>query len=206
VAGQNAPLSHAPAQPLQTHPLATLVTLEADGTPQADLIPLQWHPAGDHGFLRGHVARANPLWQRAQGQTVLALFHGPQGYVSPGWYPSKIEHGKGVPTWNYTVVQARGQLRTLEDPEDLRPLLAELTAPQEALQSHAPWRLEESPADYLAAMLRAIVGIEIAVTELVGKWKLSQNRTDTDRQGVIQGLQARPEASAQALARCMRGD
>lgn len=192
---------------MNKHPLATLVTLGPDDAPAADLLPLQWHPeevAGPRlGWLRGHVARANPLWQQAAGQSVLAVFQGPQAYVSPGWYSSKQEHGKAVPTWNYAVVQARGCLRTIDDPMQLQTLLTALTAQHEAVQAH-PWQLSDAPADYLASMLRAIVGIEIEVTHLVGKYKLSQNRAEPDRQGVIRGLLGSEPQPAHPMAELMQ--
>ncbi len=173
---------------MRERPLATLITLSADG-PSADLIPLEFHPDdGEHGTLRGHVARANPLWQRA-GATALAVFTGPGAYISPGWYASKQEHGKVVPTWNYTMVQARGTLRAIDDAAWLRALVGRLTDRHEAAQAR-PWRVSDAPDDFVQQMLRAIVGIEIALTSLVGKWKVSQNRSAADREGTARGLAA----------------
>ena len=143
---------------------------------------------GAHGTLRGHVARANPLWQHA-GAPALAVFTGADAYVSPGWYPGKREHGKVVPTWNYTMVQARGPLRAVEDASWLRALVGRLTDHHEATQAR-PWSVGDAPADYVQQMLRAIVGIEIALTSLVGKWKVSQNRSTADREGVAGGMAA----------------
>lgn len=183
---------------MRAHPLATLVTSSADG-PDADPLPLLWDEATR--TLRGHVARANPLWQRAAGQRVLAVFHGPQGYVSPSWYPSKARTHKVVPTWNYALVHAHGTLRAVHDAAWLRRLVGELTDTHEARQAQ-PWRIDDAPAEYLAQMLQAIVGIEIAVERLVGKFKLSQNRDTADRAGVQQRL-AEGEAAAQALAAMM---
>lgn len=189
---------------MRGHPLATLVTLGADGL-TADAIPLDYDAtAGAHGTLRGHVARANPLWRQADGQVVLAVFNGPQAYVTPSWYPSKATTHKVVPTWNYAVVHAHGTLRAVEDARWLHDLVARLTLIHEAGRS-PPWTVTDAPADYVQQMLRAIVGIEIVVTKLVGKWKVSQNRQDADRLGVAAGLQAEPGDAAQAMAALVRG-
>ena len=171
---------------MREHPLALLTVAGSDGV-TADLVPLEYDPtAGPLGTLRGHVARANPLWQRS-GLPMLAVFQGPQAYVSPNWYPSKREHGKVVPTWNYTMVQARGPLRAVEDAPWLHDLVGRLTDHHESAQP-APWAVDDAPADYVQQMLRAIVGIEIELTALVGKWKVSQNRAEADRAGVAAGL------------------
>lgn len=168
------------------HPLATIITTAEPGL-TADLVPLEFHPElGTHGVLRGHVARANPLW-RQQGTHVLAVFHGPQAYISPNWYPSKREHAKVVPTWNYTLVQARGTLVAVEDAPWVHALVSRLTDHHEAPQP-APWAVTDAPDDYVQQMLRAIVGIEIHVQSLLGKWKVSQNRLGADREGVADGL------------------
>ena len=165
-----------------------VATSDADAT-SADLIPLEFiADAGEHGTLRGHVARANPLWRQA-GAQALAVFSGPEAYVSPGYYPSKREHGKVVPTWNYTMVQGRGTLRAIDDAPWLRAFVGQLTARHEATQAQ-PWSVNDAPDDYVQQMLKAIVGIEIPLTSLVGKWKVSQNRSAADREGTAQGLAA----------------
>lgn len=169
---------------VRDHPLATLIVGTSDG-PTADLIPLTL--GDDARTLQGHVARANPLWRHADGARVLAVFSGPEAYVSPGWYASKREHGKVVPTWNYTMVQARGTLRAVQDAAWLRALVERLTAHHEAKQA-APWSVADAPDDFVQQMLRAIVGIEITLDALVGKWKVSQNRSAADRAGVAAGL------------------
>ena len=175
---------------MHAHPLATLIVATPDG-PTADLIPLEYHANdGPHGMLRGHVARANPLWHHA-GAAALAVFQGPQAYVSPNWYPSKREHGKVVPTWNYTMVQAHGTLHTVDDAPWLHALVRRLTDRHEAAQA-SPWAVDDAPDDYVQQMLRAIVGIEIRLTTLTGKWKVSQNRSAADRQGVADGLREDP--------------
>ena len=187
---------------MREHPLAWIVTQPAGGL-TADPIPLELDAgAGPHGTLRGHVARANPLW-RADGTTVLALFQGPQAYVSPGYYPSKAATHKAVPTWNYAVVEARGTLRAVEEAPWLRALVGRLTDHHEAAQS-PPWSLGDAPPDYIDQMLRAIVGIEIPIEQLLGKWKLSQNRSLEDRMGVAGGLEADGRPSARQTAAMVR--
>ena len=180
---------------MRERPLATLVVATRSG-PSADLIPLEYvADAGPHGTLRGHVARANPLWQHA-GAQALVVFTGPDAYVSPGWYAAKREHGKVVPTWNYTMVQARGVLRAVDDAAWLRALVGRLTDHHEAAQA-TPWQVGDAPDDFVAQMLRAIVGIEITLDTLQGKWKIGQNRSVADREGVAAGLDAtQPEMAA----------
>lgn len=175
------------AEFMARHPLASLVTLGADGL-EYNPVPLHYDPTprddAPHGCLRGHLARANPQWRDYRPEVAaLAIFTGPNAYVSPNWYPSKAEHGKAVPTWNYAVVEARGPLRIIEAEDELHQLLATLTATHEAGQPH-PWQLADAPEDYLAAQLKAVVGIELAVQRLTGKWKMSQNRSPEDRAGV----------------------
>ena len=179
---------------MREHPLAALVSLGEDGL-TADHLPLEFDAtAGEHGTLFGHVARANPLWRVAAGAPVLAVFGGPQAYVSPSWYPSKAATHKVVPTWNYTVVHAHGVLEAVEDAPWLRALVGRLTDHFEAPRP-TPWAVADAPADYVQQMLRAIVGIRIPVTRLIGKWKVSQNRSEADRLGVADGLGADPMAA-----------
>ena len=186
-------------------PLATLVRGGAELA--ADVLPLEVERVGDGWRVAGHVARANPLWREADGQPVLALFQGPQAYVSPNWYPSKFQHGKAVPTWNYTMVQVHGTLRAIEDPAWLRAFVTRLTQRHEGGRA-VPWHVGDAPPDYLDAMLKAIVGIEIEVTRVEGKFKLSQNRPAEDRTGVVLGLEAdasmRRQPEADALAQAMQ--
>ncbi len=188
---------------VQAHPLGLLVTHGASGL-QADSVPFLLDPGpGPHGTLRAHVARANPVWRQAAGGEVLVVFQGPQAYISPGWYPSKAEHGKVVPTWNYAMVQARGRLRAVEDAAWLRALVTRLTTRHEAAQAR-PWAVTDAPPDYIDQMLRAIVGIEIELSALTGKWKVSQNRSAADRAGTAAGLEALGDADALAMAREVR--
>ena len=181
---------------MRAHPLATLVSTGADGL-TADHVPLEYDPdAGPHGTLLGHVARANPLWQQARGQPVLAVFSGPQSYITPSWYATKALTHKVVPTWNYSVVHAHGLLEVVEDAPWLHGLVSQLTQHHEAARAQ-PWAVGDAPADFVQQLLRAIVGIRIPLARLVGKWKLSQNRDAADRQGVARGLQADGAVPAQ---------
>lgn len=186
---------------VRRHPFGLLVTQTADG-PSANGIPFILDPDGAAGLgtLRGHVARANPVWREAATEVPsLVVFQGPDAYVSPGWYPSKAEHGKVVPTWNYVMVQARGRLRAIDDPAWLLQLVTRLTERHETPRS-APWAVSDAPADYVQTMLRAIVGIELELTSLSGKWKVTQNRPAADRAGVVDGLKAVGDDAAMALA------
>ena len=196
---------------LRQHPLGLLITQDAQGAPVANAIPFLLDPGpGQFGTLVGHVARANPLWQAAAAGTVqpqaLVVFQGPNGYISPNGYVAKAEHGKVVPTWNYAVVQARGPLRLL-DSAAAHALVTRLTNRHEAGQRQ-PWAVVDAPADYIDSMLGAIVCIEIPLTTLVGKYKLSQNRSAADRAGVVANLQDAAhrdvQADAQALAQWMQ--
>lgn len=187
---------------MREHPLATLVTVGPDG-PTADHVPLEFDAASN--TLRGHVARANPLWQAAAGQQVLAVFSGPQAYVTPSWYPTKAVTHQVVPTWNYTVVHAHGRLRAVEDAPWVHALITRLTDEHETGRLQ-PWAVTDAPEDFVHKLLRAIVGIEIPVDRLVGKWKVTQNRSQADRLGVADGLAAEPRPEARALAPIVRGD
>ena len=199
------PDGEAMAQLLAAHPLATLAWQSGDGL-TAEHLPLMWDRAdgdGSLGTLRGHVARANPVWREAAGAEVLAAFQGPQAYITPSWYPSKAANAKVVPTWNYAVVHLRGTLRVIEDAAWLRALVGRLTDVHEASRTQR-WQVDDAPADYIEQMLRAIVGIEIEVTSLQGKWKLSQNRSAADRAGVAAGLAALDTDTARDMAGWVR--
>jgi transcriptional regulator len=174
---------------IRQRPLATLVTLTSQGL-VANHIPLHLTDTpAPLGTLRGHVARANPLWQEYQANVnVLAVFHGPDSYISPSWYASKADTGKGVPTWNYAVVHASGSLRVIEDPAWLRTQL-ELLTEQNEQHFAEPWAVADAPSEYTKKLIAAIVGIEIEITCLTGKWKTSQNQSAPNREGVIAGLE-----------------
>jgi transcriptional regulator len=184
---------------MRSHRLATIVRITPAGL-DADHIPLLLDSdAGMHGKLFGHVARANPLWQDADGQNVLVIFQGPEAYITPSWYASKAEHGKVVPTWNYAVVHATGTLTAHDDADWLHAHVTQSTDTSEARLAK-PWKVSDAPDDYIRATARAIVGIEIAIQSVVGKWKVSQNRSANDRAGVISGLAADSQRDAAAIA------
>ncbi len=187
---------------VEAHPLGTLVTHTAEGL-SADHIPFEiGAPTAEapFGTLRAHAARANPLWRQA-GAEVLVVFQGPSAYVSPSLYAEKPFSGKVVPTYNYAVVHAHGVLRAIEDPDWILALLGRLTARHESPRA-APWSVDDAPADYIAAMLKAIVGIEIPLGRLQGKWKLSQNRAPQDQTAVA--LDTAGQSGAAGMAALMR--
>jgi transcriptional regulator len=188
---------------IRAHPLAALVTQDAAGL-DANHIPLLVDPGpAPWGTLRGHVARANPLARTGECDA-LAIFQGPQAYVSPAWYPSKRETGgKVVPTWNYVIVHAHGRLRVIDDKRWVLDLVRSLTERHEAGRP-APWGVSDAPADFIARQLEAIVGIELQITRLTGKWKASQNRPERDRAGTAAGLTAEGREAAAAMSALVR--
>lgn len=172
-----------------SNPLGLLVSNGENG-PHATSIPFHLIDSGSpYGTLQAHLARANPHWQTIDSQSVLVVFQGPDAYISPKWYPSKAEHGMVVPTWNYAMVQARGVARVIDDPSWLRRQIEVLTNHQEA-SSADPWKVSDAPSEYIDSQLKAIIGIEIEISELEGKWKVSQNRAINDRHGVVENLRA----------------
>ncbi|MEO8756789.1 MAG: FMN-binding negative transcriptional regulator [Devosia sp.] len=175
---------------IERHRLGTLVT-HGPGGLVANLVPFTIDKTrGERGVLRAHLARANDQFAAlVTGSETLVLFQGPQTYITPSWYPSKREHGKVVPTWNYAAVQVRGRPRVFEDAGWLRTQIDELTRSQESAR-HEPWAVSDAPARYVDAQLRGIFGIEIPIEQIEGKWKTSQNRPETDRVGVAAGLTA----------------
>jgi len=185
---------------MRAHPLATLVTA-GEGGLIANPVPFVLHAdEGEQGVLRAHLARPNPQWKAiAAGAEALVIFTGVERYVTPAWYASKQEHGKVVPTWNYVTVQVRGPARAIEDAAWLRTQLDSLTRQQEAPRAQ-PWSVSDAPEPFVAAQMRGIVGIELEIASLVGKFKLSQNRQDADKRGVFNGLSADPESDSQAMA------
>ena len=174
---------------MQAHPLAQLVTHGADGL-DANPLPFELDAsAGPHGTLRAHGARANPVWQRAGDTEVLVIFQAAQGYISPNWYPSKPEHHRHVPTWNYAVVHAHGVLRVRDDERFVRGLVGRLTREHERrAQQERPWRMGDSAPEFINGLLQVIVGLEIEITRLTGKFKLGQNREARDLEGAATGL------------------
>jgi len=186
---------------MQSHPFATLVSMTELGL-DADHVPLllECEPA-PWGRLIGHVARANPIWKVWQAQPQapsLAIFQGEHSYITPSWYPSKNRTAEVVPTWNYVVVHAHGVIRTFEDYPSLLDVVTRLTRSQETQRS-IPWHVSDAPKDYIDKMLKAIVGFEIVITRLEGKWKMSQNRSAEDRAGVRAGAQAEGKTHLQAV-------
>jgi transcriptional regulator len=186
---------------IDSYPLGTLVT-QFDGL-DANHLPFEFDPKrGEFGTLTAHVARANPLCQvAAQGGEVMVIFRGAEGYISPNWYPSKHETHRLVPTWNYEVVHAHGAIKLLDDEKFVRGVVARLTREHEATEAK-PWKMGDSSPEYINGMLAAIVGLEITITRLEGKAKLSQNRELRDRQGAVKVLQDKErEALAASMAK-----
>jgi len=184
---------------IERHDFGLLVSHGADGL-IASHIPFLVERDGDQLHLHGHLARPNPqVGDLARGGEVLAIFHGPHAYISPSWYTS----GPSVPTWNYADVHAYGIVRLVEDADWLRQLLRRLSERHEA-RNPDPWQMQDLPEAYLEGMLRGIVGLDIAVTRLEGKYKLSQNRPAADRPRVVAALEAQSDADARAVARLMR--
>jgi len=192
---------------IRAYPLATLVTLDANGL-VANHIPMELDATrGELGVLRGHVARGNPVWHAHRAEVeAMAVFHGPDDYITPSYYATKAETGKVVPTWNYATVHAYGPLRAIEDAAWLRQFLAELTDRHEAAlpATRARWQVSDAPASFVDGLLAAIVGLEIPLTRLEGKWKVSQNRPAADRAGVAAGLAERDDPRTQAMAALVR--
>lgn len=186
---------------IRAHSLGALVT-HGDSGLDADHIPFNLDTeAGTHGTLLAHVARSNTLWQRCPtGTPVMVMFRGAEAYISPNWYPSKHETHRQVPTWNYEVVHVHGTITVRDDEHFVRRVVAQLTRRHEATEPK-PWKMGDSEPEFINGMLRNIVGIEIAITSLVGKVKLSQNREVRDRLGAADNLDARQHS---ALAKAMR--
>lgn len=189
---------------IRAHPLGLLVTTGADGL-DANAVPfLLDADAAPLGVLRAHVARANPQWRTlATGGEILVVFQAVDSYVTPSWYASKPVTGKVVPTWNYAMVQAWGRPRVIEDAAWLAAQIAALTEQQERTRAE-PWQVADAPAPFIAAQIRGIVGIEIPIARLEGKWKVSQNRSPADRAGVADGLERQGDADSLAMARLVR--
>lgn len=178
---------------MRAHPFGLLVSGGAGGL-QATPLPFLLDIDGGQATLRAHLARANPHWQElACTGECLVVFQGEQGYVTPSWYASKAATGKVVPTWNYAAVHAWGRPAVVEDAAWLRRQVDALTQGQEARRAQ-PWAVGDAPADYLAAQMQAIVGIEIPIARIEGKWKMSQNRDEADRRGVVAGLRDASDA------------
>jgi transcriptional regulator len=182
---------------IRAHGLATLVTHTPDGM-IASHLPLMLDPTrGRFGTLIGHLARANPQARHSAGEA-LVIFQGPEGYITPSYYPTKRENAKVVPTWNYAAVHAYGPLRIVDDKTALLDIVTRLTTAHETPRAE-PWAVSDAPEDFIDGMLRAIVGVEIPIARLEGKWKMSQNRPAVDRAGVVSGLEADGNATLAAV-------
>ena len=183
---------------IEAHPLGLLISSSADEL-LANPVPFLVSAREGGTLLRAHLSKANPQWQHIKdGARVLVVFQGTDSYVTPSWYASKKEHGKVVPTWNYAMVQARGTASVHEGADWLGQQVRDLTGRHEADRTE-PWAVDDAPEAFVAAQLRGIVGIEIAVTELTGKWKVSQNRPEADRRGVHAGLKEDGDLAMAAL-------
>jgi transcriptional regulator len=186
---------------IRAHSLGALVVAGPQGL---DVNHLPFIVGGEAlGVLTGHVSRANPLWRQAAPGPAVAIFQGPQRYITPSWYARKAEDGKVVPTWNYVVVHAHGSLRFIEDPAWLRAHLEAQVALHEGGRS-APWKIDDAPPEYIEKLLGGIVGVELAIERLEGKWKLGQNRNEADRAGMVEGLLGEGGEAAAALAALIR--
>jgi transcriptional regulator len=172
---------------MEEQPFASLITVGSSGL-FASHIPMVLEQNGAMGRLKGHISRANTQWRDyTHSVQALAIFSGPQHYITPTWYPEKQETGKVVPTWNYVVVHAYGHLKVIEDGDWLMSHLQSLVNIHEA-DSPVPWKVGDAPPDYIASQLKGIVGLEMAIERIEGKWKVSQNRSEQDRRGVAKGL------------------
>ena len=183
--------------------LATLVTLTADGL-IASHVPLLFDPEpAPYGTLTGHLARPNPQARETIGDA-LAIFLGPDAYITPSWYETKRETGKVVPTWNYVAIHAAGPMTFFDDPDRLLDIVTRLTRRHEDSRT-APWAVSDAPPDFVQGMLRGIVGFSIRITRLEGKWKMSQNRPAADRAGVIAGLAAEGRDDVAVIVEAAQG-
>lgn len=186
---------------IEAHPLAAWVCQSKDGL-VANHIPFFLNRTlGKHGTLMGHVARGNPVWRQLLADTPsVVMFQGAQSYITPGWYPGKVEHGKVVPTWNYTVAHAHGIAQVMEDPKWMMDMLNRLTHAQES-RLDRPWSVNDAPPGFIEKLMRGIVGIEIPIDRLEGKLKASQDEDLQDRHGTVKGLQSIPAEQSQAMAK-----
>ena len=189
---------------IRAHSLGTWVIHNGDEL-VANHIPFYLDATrGEFGTLVAHVARANPVWQSLTESTPsLVIFQGPESYITPSWYPSKHEHGRVVPTWNYAVVHAHGVAQVTNDRAWLRNHLQQLTNTHEASHS-IPWQVSDAPADFTDKLIDAIVGIEIPIQNMIGKWKMHQHRSDAEKLGVVAGLTHRGDAESIAVAKLVQ--
>jgi transcriptional regulator len=179
---------------------AVLITVDADGAPTGTHIPILWD--AEKKIATGHIARANPQWKQGPGKGLIVI-SGAEAYVTPGWYPSKAEHGKTVPTWNYEAVHITGQVEWFDDAARLEGVVRDLSARHEDGRA-APWQIGDAPRAYIDAMLRAIVGVTLTAERIEAKRKLSQNKSKADFAGVARGLAASGDALSEEVAALMR--
>lgn len=187
-------------QLIDKNPLATLVTLSSQGI-NANHIPLQLiSKSSGWGTLHGHIARSNPIWTDYEKNTdALAIFQGPNAYISPSWYPSKKENPKVVPTWNYVVVHAYGRIRIIDDASWLYSHLDQFSQQHETIFPE-PWKISDAPAEFTSKLIENLLGIEINISRLIGKWKVSQNQSAQNRHGVVEGLRRLDSSAAKEMA------
>ena len=188
----------------RAHPLGTFIALTDAGV-SVDHMPFVLSAEGGNcGTLRSHVPRSNPVWTALNGDVeAVTVFHGPDSYIRPSWYPSKQVHGKVAPTWNFVVVHARGKPTAIDDADWLLRHLNELTDEHES-EHMQPWKVADAPDDYRDSMISRLVGIEMPIDSMVGKWKVSQNRPLADRRGVADGLRLRGDEASMAMERLVR--
>ena len=188
---------------VQQFPFATLVTC-SDENVEAIHLPMLLKKMDEDIFLTGHIAKTNSIWEKVDsGSEILVIFNGPNCYVSPNHYPTKTEHGKAVPTWNYVVVHARGLVSFIHEPDWIYGHISELTSEHES-KSARPWAITDAPKEYIRKMLPAVVGLEIKVASMIGQWKLSQNQPKINQQGVVEGLLSLEDPASQAIAAMVR--
>ncbi len=174
---------------IDAHPFGSLITMGSLGLIASHIPMVLERNRSSLGVLNGHLSRANPQWREFTPEVeALAIFNGPHHYITPSWYPEKAETGKVVPTWNYAVVHVYGQVKIFDEADWLRAHVETLTKIHEAAKA-IPWKVADAPEEYVGAIVKGIVGFELAVTRLEGKWKASQNRSESDRQGVVAGLE-----------------
>ena len=191
---------------IESHPLASLVTMGQDGLFASHLPMVLERGAGTQGLLKGHLSRANRQWRDlVSAVEALAIFAGPQHYISPSWYPEKAETGKVVPTWNYVVVHVYGALRIIEDQQWLLDHLHALTTMHES-SSSTPWKVSDAPADYVASLTKGIVGVELPIERIEGKWKVSQNQPERNRAGILDGLERLGTPESLAMKALVAGE
>ena len=186
---------------IRDYPFAAVICATGAGLTANHIPFILDRDVGEFGVLRGHIARANSLWQLPPQQVdALVIFQGPASYISPNWYPGRAQEGKRVPTWAYAVVHAHGPIRFIHDSDWLLQFVSSLSETHEAGQTK-PWSVDEAPRDYIERLLGAIVGVEIPIVALVGKWKLDQNKSELDQAGMLNGLASSPQIAANQLAK-----